>query len=119
LKFTALLPDFVVAAIEFSDGARVVIVDHKLGRQIGTKSMLIYDETGQKEHYLSEIDGSRLERLTEKNAYFLFSNFSNLWLMGVLKRGEYARSWNCYSQFQKIFCNLYVLLRRTLKTGLI
>ncbi|HEM6138529.1 TPA: lincosamide nucleotidyltransferase Lnu(B), partial [Streptococcus suis] len=58
-----------------------------------TKAMLIYDETGQLENYLSEISGARPNRLTEENANFLLCNFSNLWLMGinVLKRGEYAR----------------------------
>ena len=53
-----------------------------------TKAMLIYDETGQLENYLSEISGARPNRLTEENANFLLCNFSNLWLMGinVLKR---------------------------------
>ena len=68
-----------------------------------TKAMLIYDETGQLENYLSEISGARPNRLTEENANFLLCNFSNLWLMGinVLKRGEYARSLELLSQLQK------------------
>ena len=67
------------------------------------KDMLIYDETGQLENYLSEISGARPNRLTEENANFLLCNFSNLWLMGinVLKRGEYARSLELLSQLQK------------------
>ncbi len=48
-----------------------------------TKAMLIYDETGQLENYLSEISGARPNRLTEENANFLLCNFSNLWLMGI------------------------------------
>lgn len=35
-----------------------------------TKAMLIYDETGQLENYLSEISGARPNRLTEENANF-------------------------------------------------
>ncbi|WP_395533550.1 lincosamide nucleotidyltransferase Lnu(B) [Enterococcus faecium] len=68
-----------------------------------TKAMLIYDETGQLENYLSEISGARPNRLTEENANFLLCNFSNLWSMGinVLKRGEYARSLELLSQLQK------------------
>ena len=68
-----------------------------------TKAMLIYDETGQLENYLSEISGARPNRLTEENANFFLFIFSNLWLMGinVLKRGEYARSLELLSQLQK------------------
>lgn len=73
-----------------------------------TKSMFIYDETGQLEQYLSGLGGSGPKRLTEENVNFLLNNFSNLWLMGinVLKRGEYARSLELLSQFQKSILQL-------------
>ncbi|MDU4695854.1 MAG: lincosamide nucleotidyltransferase Lnu(B) [Paenibacillus sp.] len=75
-----------------------------------TKAMFIYDETGQLEQYLSGLGGVGPKRLTEANVNFLFNNFSNLWLMGlnVLKRGEYARSLELLSQFQK---NILQLIR--------
>ncbi|MFD1707232.1 lincosamide nucleotidyltransferase Lnu(B) [Siminovitchia sediminis] len=75
-----------------------------------TKSMFIYDETGQLEQYISELGGAGPNRLTEENVNFLLNNFSNLWLMGfnVLKRGEYARSLELLSQFQK---NIIQLIR--------
>ena len=59
-----------------------------------TKAMFIYDETGQLELYLSELEGPGPNRLTEENVNFLLNNFYNLWLMGinVLKREENARS---------------------------
>lgn len=68
-----------------------------------TKAMFIYDETGQLELYLSELEGPGPNRLTEENVNFLLNNFSNLWLMGinVLKRGENARSLELLSQLQK------------------
>lgn len=73
-------------------------------------SMFIYDKTGKLEQYLSELGGSGPNRLTEENVNFLLNNFSNLWLMGinVLKRGEYARSMDLLSQFQK---NILQLIR--------
>lgn len=75
-----------------------------------TKAMYIYDETGQLELYLSELEGPGPNRLTEENVNFLLNNFSNQWLMGinVLKRGEYARSLEILSQFQK---NILQLIR--------
>lgn len=75
-----------------------------------TKSMFIYDETGQLEQYLSRLGGSGPKRMTEENVNFLLNNFSNLWLMGinVFKRGEYARSLELLSQFQK---NILQLIR--------
>src|SRR5699024_4128607 len=75
-----------------------------------TKAMFIYDETGQLELYLSELEGPGPNRLTEENVNFLLNNFSNLWLMGinVLKRGENARSLELLSQLQK---NILQLIR--------
>lgn len=75
-----------------------------------TNAMFIYDETGKLEPYLSELNGPGPNRQTEENVNFLFNNFSNLWLMGinVLKRGEYARSLELLSLFQK---NILQLIR--------
>src|SRR5699024_12312760 len=75
-----------------------------------TKAMFIYDETRQLEFYLSELEGTGPNRLTEENVNFLLNNFSNLWLMGinVLKRGETARSLELLSQLQK---NILQLIR--------
>lgn len=74
------------------------------------KSMFIYDQTGKLEQYLSELGGLGPNRLTEENVNYLLNDFSNLWLMGinVLKRGEYARSMDLLSQFQK---NILQLIR--------
>lgn len=80
------------------------------------KSMIIYDKIGKLEQYLSELGGSGPNRLTEENVNYVLNNFSNLWLMGinVLKRGEYARSMDLLSQFQK---NILQLIRITEKNA--
>ncbi|NRG47960.1 nucleotidyltransferase [Bacillus sp. CRN 9] len=80
-----------------------------------TKSMHIYDSTGQLKPLLEYLGGTGPDRMTNENVNFAFNNFVNAWLMGVnvMKRGELARSLELLTSVQK---NVLQLIRVKEKT---